>query len=354
MPTRTFKPATSADDGLWSPGGGLWSPTSVGEYCGYDSASRNTFIRFPSLTIPPKTTIDSAKIIFCAYSSLSANNANVRIYANDVGDATAPTSGATAEALVLTTAYVDWDVIASWTINTYYDSPDLTAIIQEIINRDDYVLFSALTIVIKDNSSTVAAHRIAHSYDGLVEAKYPILSITYASTSTGNGVSVLPTLTLNSTSYTGETAGCIFPVMTLSAHAEVAPVASLNVNLPSLSLEASVSVHGTVDISLPSWTVTSRTGEGTSLTLPKATLTSSALHAYPGIMVASFPGFTCAGIGLTGVLGSGAVTLSKLTSTGTAYDIPVGTFNSELPGFTAYATGYSSDRFANYVLRYTR
>lgn len=51
-----------------------------------------------------------------------------------------------------TTAYVDWTPGADWTINTWYESPDITSIIQEIVNQTGFS--GAIALVIEDNAST--------------------------------------------------------------------------------------------------------------------------------------------------------------------------------------------------------
>lgn len=61
-------------------------------------------------------------------------------------------AGARPSARVKTTATVAWMPGADWAINTWYESPDIKAIIKEIIEQDEYT-GKALGLVIEDNGS---------------------------------------------------------------------------------------------------------------------------------------------------------------------------------------------------------
>lgn len=51
-----------------------------------------------------------------------------------------------------TTATVAWNITEDWIINTWYESPDIKAIIQEIIDQTEFTN-KAMGIVIEDNAS---------------------------------------------------------------------------------------------------------------------------------------------------------------------------------------------------------
>lgn len=53
-----------------------------------------------------------------------------------------------------TTASVAWNITQDWAINTWYESPDIKAIIQEIIDQTEFTN-KAIGIVIEDNASPV-------------------------------------------------------------------------------------------------------------------------------------------------------------------------------------------------------
>lgn len=50
-----------------------------------------------------------------------------------------------------TTAAVDWDITQDWVQNTWYESPDITSIIQEIVNQSGFA--GAIALVIEDDAS---------------------------------------------------------------------------------------------------------------------------------------------------------------------------------------------------------
>jgi hypothetical protein len=79
----------------------------------------------------------------------------------------------------LTTAKVKWSV-PSWTAeNEKFQTPDISSIIQEIVNQEGWARGNALVLIIrddKDNPST--GIRCAESYNGEA-ASAPLLSITY-------------------------------------------------------------------------------------------------------------------------------------------------------------------------------
>ena len=371
MSEVVVSPVASGDDGYSNLAGGGNEFHSNEDYLQVGDIGtgnkRIMFIRFPAVAIAKSAKIASATLTVQAYSNQSSA-VTVKIYCNDVDDATAPSTYAGVLALVKTTAYTEW-VVPSMSIGVNY-SVDISAPIQEVIDRAGWVSGNDLQLII-DHSLVGTYYREFESVDmaGGTEA---VLTIDYSDNSSYTDILVpqftisstgfntqgnampLPVLTVEATGTPGLGVTCTFPSMTINAHAEVAPTGSVDVTLPSFTVTAGISVHGSVDVSLPFWTVASRTGEGTSVTLPKAMLVATALHAFPGNAAATLPRFSCVSTGLVGEVGSGSITLPKFTSTGTAFDIPVGTFSSSLPGFTAYATGYSSDRFANYVLRYTR
>lgn len=370
--TVTFPVSTAANDGFWL---GTFDATGDIAIGNYGAGNISSFYKFINISIPKGSIVISAYITLTPTSNYGAGTRVNNIYANDIDYAEAPTDVTTANALALTTATISWNTGAATTAGVPITSGNIKSIIQEVIDRAEWATDNPIMLLVKDDGTSGSAIYVA-SVEHATLSYRPILEVTYLPSSalpTGNAaisfpsmtfdgsgkVSTLnqcaiPVFTVEATASTGLSVECTFPVMSLDAHGQVAPTGSLDVSLPSLSADASVGLHGELEVDLPFWTVTSRTGEGTSVTLPVVTLAATALHAYPGNVAVTLSRFSCAGTGIVGELGSGSITLPKFTSTGTAFDIPVGTFSSSLPGFTAYATGYSSDRFANYVLRYTR
>jgi len=180
MPTITLYPAVSGDDYMWYTGGSLLqAAASVMAVGPYGSTGDRSGIRFPSASIPKGSVISSAVLTLYSYGSTSGETCNAKIYGNDADNAVAPTSHAQAQGLDLTTAFVSWNGIGSWTAGSGYDTPGLATIIQEIIDRDGWSSGNAIQIIIHDDGSSVGAYRTPHAWDGGNPAYYPKLVITY-------------------------------------------------------------------------------------------------------------------------------------------------------------------------------
>jgi len=157
-----YKPAQSSDDAhlevvetpsfylasMSIPLGG----TAVDDY-------RNGGFRFP-VPILSGTTIASAKMTLRASGS-SAAVCNFRIKGDDADDSVTFSTWPNYVGRTRTTAFVDWSPTA-WTIGLDYDSPDITSIVQEIVNRVGFT--NHLTIFI-ENIATSFGFRNCVSYD---------------------------------------------------------------------------------------------------------------------------------------------------------------------------------------------
>lgn len=178
MAVFTKRVSASGDDGHTKAAIGFDSVNSVIYLGSVGGNSYYCFFRFTNVTVPAGATIISAKITLTAAANRAANTVNVDIYGNDVGDATAPTSTAEYNALAETTAKVDWDAISAWTADTEYDTPDISDIVQEIVDRGDFSSGNAMQFKIKDSGSTASVYRESYSFDGSA-AKAALLTINY-------------------------------------------------------------------------------------------------------------------------------------------------------------------------------
>ena len=141
-------------------------------------------LRFLALGIPQGATILTSYIQFSA-DSASADNFCVidSIQAENVDSAAAFTTAAgSLTARAKTTATVDWADIPQWV--TAGDrlpaqrTPDLSAVLQEVVNRPGWTASSSLAIFISDSFNRIN-NRIAVSYDGN-PAQAPTLHLTYS------------------------------------------------------------------------------------------------------------------------------------------------------------------------------
>jgi hypothetical protein len=132
----------------------------------YYEGTNHAGIRFANVPIPQGATIHSAKITFKAHSTQTTANCNIRIKGEDATHPVVYSTYANFAARIKTTAYQDWDAIESWAANSDYDSPDITDIIQEIVNRVGWESGHNLGIFLEDHGSTGFHFRTAKSFDG--------------------------------------------------------------------------------------------------------------------------------------------------------------------------------------------
>ena len=113
-----------------------------------------SFLRFTTVNIPQGENIVSAKLQM-KYSGFESNSVGktIKISAEDVDDAVAPTTASDVIDATLTTNNSTW-TIPAMTSGTYYDSADITDVIQEIVNRAGWVANNDMNIILHDASTT--------------------------------------------------------------------------------------------------------------------------------------------------------------------------------------------------------
>lgn len=135
-------------DTTWYPNGYASNQISIGHD---GTGSNDGAFRFLRSVIP-----NNAKIVKAVIRIKSAVNSTKRpvFLIKGLKEANSNTfaAGARPSARTKTTATVAWTPGADWALNTWYESPDIKAIIDEIIKQDEYT-GKALGIVIEDNSS---------------------------------------------------------------------------------------------------------------------------------------------------------------------------------------------------------
>lgn len=171
MPELILHPAVAADDSYSD--SALYNTGSVQIGC-IGTTKRTAYFRFPSATIANTATITSAVLSVQAASNLSAT-LSVRIFGNAADNAVAPTNKEEGDALVRTTAYVDWSVPSFASGNDY--TVDITEAIQEIVSRAGWASGNALQIIIESLVSSTAYREIKD-----VSAVAATLTINYSET----------------------------------------------------------------------------------------------------------------------------------------------------------------------------
>jgi hypothetical protein len=133
----------------------------------------NLFCLFSNINIPVNATITSATISLKHYGKTA--NPNIRIYSSDEDNASAPTNTTEYNNKPLTTAYVNWTINDA---TTWYVSPDISSVIQEIVSRAGWNTNNAILLLLKNNASASYNYIQFCSYEyGAADA--PILDITY-------------------------------------------------------------------------------------------------------------------------------------------------------------------------------
>ncbi len=146
-------------------------------------------LRFQGVGIPQGATVTSAVIEFWP-AAVSSSAANIRIQGEDTDDAIPfAASVNNISARTRTTANVDWNAVPAWNdVNVVRQSPDLTGIVQEIVNRGGWCGDNAMAFVLELNGSG-GGPRIAESFDN-DPSRGPILRVNYDEASVAPGACI--------------------------------------------------------------------------------------------------------------------------------------------------------------------
>ncbi len=138
--------------------------------------SRNQIVgmRFRNITVPPGATITNAYIDFECDESDSGPT-NLTISGQDVDNAPGFTTAAyNISSRTQTTASVAWNSIPSWSVNGNYQTPDLSTVIQEIVDRPGWSSGNSMVILVEGSGQ-----RVAESYNG-ESWNAPLFYVEYA------------------------------------------------------------------------------------------------------------------------------------------------------------------------------
>ena len=168
--TITVNVAAEADDGYWADSGFFDSALlPIAGTTGGDDA--HIFVRFLT-SIPNNAHVESASLT--VYGTVVTGTPLLKLYGEAADSPAAVTSAANGAARVLTTASVDWDGIGADT----QVSPDLTAILQEIVTRPGFA--GTLQLFIKDDNAGAGDHFVTINNFALGPITGPaLLTVTY-------------------------------------------------------------------------------------------------------------------------------------------------------------------------------
>src|SRR5574343_217966 len=163
MTVITKQVAAGGDDGYQFTG----TFNATADFAGMGNSggtAMRSFFRFTAVTIAVGSVSNSAKIQLRAYASYSSTTCNLNINFEAADNPAAPTTEGdlTGRSLGSTVA---GNGVGSWTGGTFYDSPDLTEELQEVIDRAGWASGNAVQVHVRNNSSSTNAFRNASTYN---------------------------------------------------------------------------------------------------------------------------------------------------------------------------------------------
>jgi hypothetical protein len=144
--TANFSIRQNISNGTWSQG----TFNYVGCVNGSNDTKYGIGIYFAAVPIPQGAAINSAYLVVTSSGTYTQDTVNSVIIGQDADTALVFTTVANYQARRgtvvggatnsnITTAYVSWNGISHWTAGTQYPSPDISAVIEEIVNRAGWV-----------------------------------------------------------------------------------------------------------------------------------------------------------------------------------------------------------------------
>lgn len=130
---------------------------------GYDNSNKQAVgLRFNGIHIPSGSTVNNAYIEFTAYED-DSSNASFTIYAENSDDPNTYSNSRKPNGVSTIGTTVDWPNVEAWSGNSTYRTPDITSLVQALIDRGGWAEGNAMSFIIKtsQNSGT----RDARSYN---------------------------------------------------------------------------------------------------------------------------------------------------------------------------------------------
>jgi hypothetical protein len=154
---------------------GTFGGTSTDLELVYDGSNQKVGLRFPDLAIPAGATITTAYVQFEA-DEVQSEATTLSIQGQSTDNALTFSSATKMSTRSCTSAAVTWSP-APWTlvgeVGVNQRTPNLSAVIQEVVSRSGWVSGNALALII-----TGTGHRTARAFDGK-PAGAPLLHIEY-------------------------------------------------------------------------------------------------------------------------------------------------------------------------------
>jgi len=134
-------------------------------------------LRFNAVTIPQGAIINSAYVEMRATDN-NTESTDLTVFGENVDDASTFSSGSNnLSARSMTVAAVDWSSVESWSKNQWHNTPDLSAIIQEVVSRTGWSDGNDIVILIR--SDDLNGKRLAFSHENAGGNKAAKLHVEY-------------------------------------------------------------------------------------------------------------------------------------------------------------------------------
>ena len=124
---------------------------AFGDSASGGGANSNAWIPFV-VNLTQGRVLVSATLKVIASENKSGTTCKVRVGCEDADNPSTPISYSDLLARTMTTAYVDNNNVAAWTAGTEY-SFDVTAAVQEVLDRAGWAIGNTLAVILADNGS---------------------------------------------------------------------------------------------------------------------------------------------------------------------------------------------------------
>ena len=150
-------------------------------YCQQVATDVHVGLNFQDVNIPQGSKIDSASINFLPATSLRTDpeldTDSVTITAHKAGDS--PEFSTDLDNLPTTTTSVNWTgaQMGTWSNNVRVSTVDLSNIVQEIVNQNDWCGGNGMSFIIEPDQGELS--RRIHSFDSAISESVPVLNVEY-------------------------------------------------------------------------------------------------------------------------------------------------------------------------------
>lgn len=170
----TIIPQVKADSNTWQIDAGnndcyvystTMSLTSGSIYIVFDGYIIKTGWRWTNIVIPQGSTITSAYLEIRAYTTTTTPDADLRIHGEDTDDCTYFSTATNFNARQRTSESITWDYPGT-SAGTWYQSPDIKTVIQEIIARDGWESGNDLALLCQQTISSASKNPEVYGFEG--------------------------------------------------------------------------------------------------------------------------------------------------------------------------------------------